>query len=112
LGNSYNLYPINRENALGLLEEFENRNTLLFYGQPDVSGGFLQKLDRVDVNEVEKEKHENMLNGIDGLYYWDEKIELADEIMNNYHSVEITDYKACYDEIVEVLNSAYSKNNE
>ena len=52
-----------------------------------------------------------MLNGIDGLYYWDEKIAMADEIMNNYHSVEITDYKACYDEIVEVLNSAYSKNN-
>ena len=112
MGNSYNLYPINRENALGLLEEFENRNALLFYGQPGTSGGFLQKLDRVDVSDEEKEKHENMLNGIDGLYYWDEKIAVADEIMNNYHSVEITDYKACYNEIVEALNSAYSKNNE
>ncbi len=103
-GMSDNFYPVNKERAMALLEEFENRNAKLFYGQLD-SGRFLQMLDIVEVSEEEKEKHNKMLNGINGMFYWDDSMAKVSDRISEYQYAEIEDCTGCYAEIVEILNS-------
>ncbi len=99
-----NFYPVNKEVALGHVNNFEQRNNVLFYEQLG-SGRFLQTLDRVDISDEEKVKHENMLNGITGMYYWNERLAEVSNIISDYQSMDIKDYTACYTEVVQLLNS-------
>ena len=106
-----NFYPVNKEAAYDFLDEFEQRNSVLFYEQLG-SGRFLQMLNRVDVSAEEKTKHENMLKGITGMYCWNEQMSTISTIISDYQSMEITDYAACYAEVVDFLNSDMTMDEE
>ena len=99
-----NFYPVNKAVALEHVNNFEQRNNVLFYEQLG-SGRFLQTLDRVDISDEEKVKHEKMLNGITGMYYWNESMLEVSNIIAEYQSMDIKDYTASYAEVVQLLNS-------
>lgn len=98
-----NVYPVNKENAISLLERFENQSVKLIY---DI-GGSNDKLilDRTDVDEVEKEKHAEMLSNISGLFCWDKELQKIGDICFDYYSDYITDYTNCYIETMNALNN-------
>ena len=52
-----------------------------------------------------KVKHEKMLNGITGMYYWNESMFEVSNIIAEYQSMDIKDYTASYAEVVQLLNS-------
>lgn len=105
---SYNLYPVNKERALELLDGFESKNAMMLYGHQG-QGRYMQILDIVPVSEEEKVKHENMLNGISGMTYLDEETREASSLIWEYQYMEIEDYKQCYDKVVKALNADLPK---
>lgn len=105
----FNLYPVNKEKALNLLDSFEESTSLMLYGNQG-SGRYFQILDRVDVSEEEKEKHTKMLEGIQDLTYLNYDMKEASYTMNHYQAAEIEDYKQCYEKVVEALNLEFENN--
>lgn len=97
------VYPINKENALSFLERFENQNVNLIYGQTQI-GKHVIMLERKDISEAEKEKHQKMLNGISGLYYVNEGMHQFNDMFWDYYDADISDYQYCYLETMKVLN--------
>ncbi len=100
-----NVYPINRANAISLLDKFENQTPVLSYENN------LGLIDRMDVSYEEKAKHEEMLNNISGLYCWTEKLEEIDDISSVYFDAHVSDYTNCYLDILNTLNSDESTEN-
>ena len=100
-----NVYPINRTNAISLLDRFENQTSVLMYENN------LSLIDRMDVSNEEKAKHEEMLNNISGLYCWTEKLQEIDDISSVYFDAYVSDYTKCYLDILNTLNSDESSEN-
>ncbi len=98
-----NVYPVNKENALSLLERFENQSVKLIF---DIVGSNRKLvLDRIDIDEVEKEKHTEMLSNISGLFCWNKELGEIGDICYDYYSDYITDYTNCYIETMNALNN-------
>ena len=97
-----NVYPINRTNAISLLDEFENQFSVLTYENN------LGSIDRIDVSDEEKVKHEEMLNNISGLYCWTKRLSEIDDIASVYFDAHVSDYTNCYLDILNTLNSQES----
>lgn len=97
-----NVYPINRTNAISLLDEFENQFSVLTYENN------LGSIDRIDVSDEEKVKHEEMLNNISGLYCWTKRLSEIDDISSMYFDAHVSDYTNCYLDILNTLNSKES----
>jgi len=103
LERAINVYPINKENALSFLDRFENYNQEFIYGQIQI-GQQAVILEREEINEVEKEKHQKMLNDIAGLYCTDMEMYKVNDIFWDYFDADISDYKYCYLETTQALN--------
>jgi len=95
-----NVYPINVENAVSLLERFESQIAKLTYGSQNAI-----ILDRANVSLVEKEKHENMLRNISGLFCWTKELSEIDSIFEVYYAAGMSDYKKCYLDMINTLNT-------
>jgi len=104
----YNLYPVNKERALQILDDFEKRNALMLYGHQG-EGRYFQILDIVPISEEEKAKHEKMLNGISNMVYFTYDIHGAFNRVFEYQDMGVEDYKECYDEVVKALNANLAK---
>ena len=104
----YNLYPVNKERALQILDDFEKRNALMLYGHQG-EGRYFQILDIVPISEEEKAKHEKMLNGISDMVYFTYDIHDAFNRVFEYQDMGVEDYKECYDEVVKALNANLAK---
>lgn len=100
-----NVYPINRTNAISLLDEFENQFSVLTYENN------LGSIDRIDVSDEEKVKHEEMLNNISGLYCWTKRLSEINDIASMYFDAHVSDYTNCYLDILNTLNSKESTGN-
>ena len=96
--NVNNVYPIKKANAMSLLENFEEQTAKLMYENDIV-------IDRIDVSAEEKEKHEKMLNSISGLYYLTNEMQEISQISRDYFDANISDYKNCYLDMLNALNS-------
>ncbi len=95
-----NVYPINIENAISLLDRFESQTVKLMYGSPDPT-----ILDRTDISEEEKEKHQKMLRGISGLYCWTRAMSEIDDSFEVYADAMVLDYEQCYLDMLNALNA-------
>lgn len=104
----YNLYPVNKERALQILDDFEKRNALMLYGHQG-EGRYFQILDIVPISEEEKAKHEKMLNGISDMVYFTYDMDDAFNRVFEYQDMGVEDYKECYDEVVKALNANLAK---
>ena len=98
-----NLYPVNIENAISLLDRFESYSVKLSYGES--AGEPIAVLDRTGVSKFEKEKHENMLKSISGLFCWNKDLRKIASIYDDYYNASIADYENCYIEMLNELNS-------
>ena len=96
--NVNNVYPIKKANAMSLLENFEEQTAKLMYENDIV-------IDRIDVSAEEKEKHEKMLNSISGLYCLTNEMQEISQISRDYFDANISDYKNCYLDMLNALNS-------
>ena len=105
-----NVYPIKKENALSLLDRFETQTQELIFGQSS-SQEYITLLERKDISDTEKEKHQKMLNGISGLYHANIEINKVSGIFLDYYDANISDYKYCYLETIQALNG-HSKNDD
>ncbi len=106
--DGYNVYPVNKERALELLDNFENQNAMMLYGHQG-QGRYFQILDIVPISEKEKEKHEKMLNGISGMTYLNYDMRAVSQIIGEHQGMDIEDYKVCYDKVVKALNADLPK---
>jgi len=107
-GVGYNVYPVNKERALELLDNFENQNAMMLYGHQG-QGRYFQILDIVPISEKEKEKHEKMLNGISSMTYLNYDMREVSQIIGEHQGMDIEDYKVCYDKVVKALNADLPK---
>lgn len=110
LGGSFhscNVYPINRRNAISFLETFESQTEYLVYNQWSSLASLedITIVDRINVNEYEKEKHKRMLSDISGLYLVNAALnDEVRDIFSNYYNADVFNYEYCYLEIQNALN--------
>ena len=107
---SFNYCPVNKEQALNLFENFENKNALMLYGHLG-NGRYFQILDVVKVGEEEKEKHAKMLDGITGMTCLNYDMMEAALAIDEYQYMDVKDYKGCYEAVVKALNEAFNEKN-
>lgn len=111
--HSANVYPINRKNAISLLDVFESQTEYLVYGQWSTLAELedITIINRINVSGDEKEKHKRMLNNISGLFL-SSKSEPFNKIYNifyDYYDADIFDYENCFLEMLNTLNNGYNK---
>ena len=62
-------------------------------------------VDRINVNDYEKEKHRRMLSEISGLYLVNAALQCeVRDIFSNYYNADTYNYEYCYLEIQNALN--------
>ena len=91
-----------------LLDNFENQNAMMLYGQQG-QGRYFRILDIVPISEKEKEKHEKMLSGISSMTYLNYDMREVSHIIGEHQGMGIEDYKVCYDKVVKALNADLPK---
>ena len=96
-----NVYPIRIDNAISLLDKFEDYSAQLIYGNDENP---IAILDRKDISDEEKEKHTNVLKSISGLFCWNKELMTINSIFYDYFDAEVVDYKNCYLEMLNCLN--------
>ncbi len=93
-----NVYPINKANAISLLGRFESQTSMLMY-ENDL------KAERIDISSEERDKHDEVLKNISGLYCWTKELNEVSAISNVYFEADISDYESCYLDMLNTLNS-------
>lgn len=105
-GNTF--CPVNKENAYALMEAIEeeayhtDEESMIIQ---DGTGNILYTMEKILINEEEKRRLQNVLEGISFLYRFSEEERRSNEIMNQYFNEKrMENYRFCYLEIMQMLN--------